>query len=93
MEDSAAHADSLWTSIVSFEYWPEIGEGTIDTLIMTGFSLLFTVLIGLPVGVALFLTSWSQRSADPFVARLQSWTYATLSFVVNILRSVPFLIG
>lgn len=92
MEDSAAHADSLWTSIVSFEYWPEIGEGTIDTLIMTGFSLLFTVLIGLPVGVALFLTSWSQRSADPFVARLQSWTYTTLSFVVNILRSVPFLI-
>jgi D-methionine transport system permease protein len=59
---------------------------------MTGFSLLFTVLIGLPVGVVLFLTSWSQRSPDPFVARVQSWTYAALSLVVNILRSVPFLI-
>lgn len=92
MEDAPEAAGSLWTSIVSFEYWPEIGEGTIDTLVMTGFSLLFTVLIGLPVGVALFLTSWSQRSADPFVARLQSWTYTTLSLIVNILRSVPFLI-
>ena len=90
--DDPAQAGSLWASIVSFEYWPEIGEGTVDTLIMTGFSLLFTVLIGLPVGVVLFLTSWSQRSADPFVARLQSWTYTTLSLVVNILRSVPFLI-
>jgi D-methionine transport system permease protein len=88
MDDHA----SLWASIVSFEYWPEIGEGTVDTLIMTGFSLLFTVLIGLPVGVVLFLTSWSQRSADPLVARIQSWTYTTLSLVVNILRSVPFLI-
>jgi D-methionine transport system permease protein len=92
MDAAAAQADSLWTSIISFEYWPEIGEGTVDTLIMTGFSLLFTVLIGLPVGVVLFLTSWSQRSADPFVARLQSWTYSALSLVVNILRSVPFLI-
>jgi D-methionine transport system permease protein len=92
MDDSIATSGSLWTAIASFEYWPEIGEGTVDTLIMTGFSLLFTVLIGLPVGVVLFLTSWSQRSPDPFVARLQSWTYATLSLVVNILRSVPFLI-
>ena len=63
MDDAPAQAHSLWAIVTQFEYWPEIGEGTLDTLIMTGFSLLFTVLIGLPLGVALFLTSWSQRVA------------------------------
>ena len=76
----------------SFEYWPEIGAGTVDTLIMTAMSLLFTVLIGLPVGIALFLTGWSQRSPRPWSARLQQWTYGTLSLLVNVLRSLPFLI-
>jgi D-methionine transport system permease protein len=79
-------------ALLSFEYWPEIGEGTVDTLIMTALSLLFTVLIGLPVGIALFLTSWSQRSVRPVIARLQEWTYRTLSLLVNVLRSLPFLI-
>ena len=79
-------------ALLSFEYWPEIGEGTVDTLIMTAMSLLFTVLIGLPVGIALFLTSWSQRSARPAIARLQEWTYRTLSLLVNVLRSLPFQI-
>ena len=51
-----------WAAFLNFEYWPEIGAGTLDTLVMTGFSLLFTVLIGLPIGTVLFLTSWRQRS-------------------------------
>jgi D-methionine transport system permease protein len=79
-------------AILSFEYWPEIAEGTVDTLIMTGLSLLFTVLIGLPVGIALFLTSRSHRSERPSVARIQGWVYGTLSLLVNMLRSLPFLI-
>jgi D-methionine transport system permease protein len=74
------------------EYWPEIREGTLDTLIMTGFSLLFTVIIGLPLGIALFLTGWTQRSERRSLARVQFWIYAVLSLVVNVLRSVPFLI-
>src|SRR5690625_6531722 len=65
--------------------WPLIAEATLDTLLMTGFSLLFTVLIGLPVGIALFLTGPNQFFA-------QRWFYQSLSFVVNVLRSVPFLI-
>ncbi len=65
--------------------WWMIGEATIDTLLMTGFSLLFTVLIGLPVGVLLFLTSPGQVMGNRA-------TYQTLAFVVNVLRSVPFLI-
>lgn len=65
--------------------WPLIGEATIDTLLMTGFSLLFTVLIGLPLGVILFLTSPRQMLSNTVV-------YQVLSFIVNVLRSVPFLI-
>lgn len=65
--------------------WPLIWEATIDTFLMTGFSLLFTVVIGLPLGVLLFLTSPRQMLHNAPV-------YQTLSFVVNVLRSVPFLI-
>jgi len=79
-------------SIRSFEYWPEIGTGTLDTLTMTGLSLAFTVLIGLPVGVALFLSGPGQRSERQVTARLQDWTYRALALLVNVLRSLPFLI-
>ncbi|UUZ94267.1 hypothetical protein LJK87_06615 [Paenibacillus sp. P25] len=40
--------------------WPEIGQATIDTLTMLGTSTLFTVLLGLPLGILLFLTSKDQ---------------------------------
>jgi len=83
---------TLTETVRSFEYWGEIGDGTVDTLIMTGLSLTFTVLMGLPMGVALFLTGPSQRSERRVTARLQSWTYRALSLLVNILRSLPFLI-
>lgn len=65
--------------------WPLIGEATIDTLLMTGFSLVFTVIIGLPLGIVLFLTGKQQMLENAPV-------YQVLSFVVNVLRSVPFLI-
>ncbi|MCH8620780.1 methionine ABC transporter permease [Undibacterium sp. TS12] len=65
--------------------WADIAQATLDTLTMTGFSLLFTVVLGLPLGVLLFLTGRKQLLEQGFV-------YATLSVVVNILRSVPFII-
>lgn len=65
--------------------WADIGQATIETLVMTGVSLTFTILLGLPLGVLLFLTGRRQLLAQPQV-------YALLSFVVNLLRSVPFLI-
>ncbi|MDA5109852.1 MULTISPECIES: methionine ABC transporter permease [Brevibacillus] len=63
----------------------EIGQATLDTLTMLGFSTLFTVLIGLPLGVLLFLTSKGQLLENRAF-------YAIASFVVNVLRSVPFII-
>ena len=37
--------------------WAEIGQACIDTLLMLGGSLLFTIVLGLPLGVWLFLTA------------------------------------
>ena len=84
--------EKIWSSVRAFDYWPEIGEGTLDTLAMTGCALLFTVLIGLLIGTLLFLTSASHHSARPSYRRVQVWVYRLLSFAVNVLRSIPFLI-
>ena len=84
--------EKVWSDLRAFDYWPEIGEGTLDTLTMTGCALLFTVIIGLLVGILLFLTSPAHRSAQPAYRRVQVWTYRLLSFSVNLLRSIPFLI-
>ncbi|HZW20880.1 methionine ABC transporter permease [Noviherbaspirillum sp.] len=65
--------------------WADIGQATIDTLTMTGVSLVFTVLLGLPLGVLLFLTARGQLLE-------QRGVYAVLSLAVNVLRSLPFII-
>ncbi|MFC7517531.1 methionine ABC transporter permease [Herbaspirillum sp. GCM10030257] len=65
--------------------WADIAQATLDTLTMTGFSLVFTVLLGLPLGVLLFLTGRGQLLEQPGV-------YTALSLVVNVLRSLPFII-
>lgn len=65
--------------------WADIGQATLDTLTMTGVSLVFTILLGLPLGVLLFLTARGQLLE-------QRGVYAVLSIVVNVLRSLPFII-
>lgn len=65
--------------------WAEIGRACLDTLTMLGASLGLTVLFGLPLGVLLFLTGKGQLLANRAA-------HAGLSLVVNLLRSVPFII-
>lgn len=65
--------------------WYEIWLATLDTLLMLGGSLLFTILLGLPLGVLLFLTGPRQLFEHKAF-------YAMLSLVVNVLRSLPFII-
>ncbi|EOS58735.1 MULTISPECIES: methionine ABC transporter permease [Paenibacillus] len=65
--------------------WAEMGTATLDTLKMMGFATLFTFLIGLPLGVLLFTFSRSQ-------SLVLGWVYRIISLIVNILRSVPFII-
>lgn len=65
--------------------WAEIGLASLDTLAMLGGSLLFTMVLGLPLGILLFLTGPRQLLAQPVL-------YGALSLVANVLRSVPFVI-
>lgn len=65
--------------------WSEMTTATLDTLEMMAYSTLFTFLIGLPLGIVLFTFSRSQ-------SWLLGWVYRILSLIVNILRSVPFVI-
>ncbi|AXM94411.1 methionine ABC transporter permease [Pseudomonas plecoglossicida] len=65
--------------------WSEILQACIDTLSMLGAALGFTVLFGLPLGVLLYLTGQRQLLAHAPLYRL-------LSMVVNVLRSLPFII-
>jgi len=65
--------------------WSDIGLATLETLTMVGGSLVFTVIFGLPLGILLFLTGPRQPLAH---ARL----YGFLSLLVNLVRSMPFVI-
>ncbi|MBB4843260.1 D-methionine transport system permease protein [Paucibacter oligotrophus] len=65
--------------------WAEIGLASADTLLMLGGALLFTGLLGLPLGVLLFLLDRGQLLDSPRA-------YGLLSLLVNVLRSLPFVI-
>ena len=65
--------------------WSEIGQAGIDTLLMLGASLPLTLLLGLPLGVLLFLCGPRQLFDNRGL-------YALLSLLVNVLRSLPFII-
>jgi D-methionine transport system permease protein len=80
--DAAIEAIKLFFQNID---WLEIGLATNDTMMMLGGSLLFTVLLGLPLGVLLFLCSPRQLLENRVV-------YAIMSLAVNILRSLPFII-
>ncbi|WP_045728646.1 methionine ABC transporter permease [Xanthomonas sp. GPE 39] len=65
--------------------WNEIGRATLDTLMMLGGALPLTLLIGLPLGVLLFLVGPRQLHRRPLL-------YGMLALAINVLRSVPFII-
>ena len=65
--------------------WAEIARATGDTLLMLGGSLVLTVILGVPLGVLLYLSGKGRLAANPVLN-------AVLSFAVNVLRSVPFII-
>ena len=60
-------------------------EGTRDTLYMTLMSTFFGYVLGLPLGILLTVT-------DKEGIRPNAFVYKILDVIVNILRSIPFLI-
>jgi D-methionine transport system permease protein len=67
------------------QMWPELWLGTLDTLYMVGWSAFFAVLFGLPLGVLLVITDRGGLLPLP-------WFKAVLSAVVNVGRSLPFIV-
>ncbi|WP_395491063.1 methionine ABC transporter permease [Cedecea davisae] len=67
------------------DLWPLLLEGTLDTLYMVGLAALFTILIGLPLGVLLFLSRRDGVLPSPRFNKI-------LGAVINIGRSLPFIV-
>ncbi len=62
-----------------------MARGVWETVVMTLVSGFFGFVLGLPVGVMLYMTRPGQIIANPLL-------YRTLSMLVNIFRSIPFII-
>ncbi len=67
------------------DLWPLLVNGTLETLYMVGLAALFTILIGLPVGVLLFI-SRSNGTAPMPKNKCHPGT------LINIGRSLPFIV-
>ncbi len=67
------------------QYGQLLGQGTVDTLIMVAVSTVFAYLIGLPLGVLLNVT-------QPHGIWPHKWFNRILGWVINIGRSLPFII-
>lgn len=74
---------SIVTALI--DKWPMLWEGVVDTLYMTVMSSLAAYVIGLPLAILLVLTSPKGLMPRPIL-------YRVLDVVINIFRSVPFLI-
>lgn len=75
--------NALAGTLVAFG--PELWKATLDTLLMVGVTMLAALLLGTPVGVALYVTAPGSLRPAPMVNRL-------VGYVVNGLRSFPFII-
>lgn len=62
-----------------------IGKATVETFQMVLIAMLFSVLIGLPLGVLLVLTRKGKRLENKTIALI-------LNTVINVIRSLPFII-
>lgn len=65
--------------------WSEVRSSTWDTLFMLGASVFFSTIIGIPVGILMYLTDKGN------ILRNKPLNFM-VAFVINILRSVPFII-
>jgi D-methionine transport system permease protein len=66
-------------------FWPRIVEATGETVTMVIFTLIFSAIIGINLGLLLFVT----RSGNILENK---WVFRTLNILINIVRPVPFII-
>ena len=75
-------SDTLWGMEITTE---QLLVGFGDTLYMVAVSLLFSAIIGLPLGILLVITRKGHILDN-------KWIFNILNPIINILRSVPFII-
>lgn len=73
---------------MTLQVWNLILNSTVQTLAMVLFSTLFSLILGLPVGILLTVTSPEEQGGIIPLPILNS----VLSRIVNVLRSFPFII-
>lgn len=79
------------------DFWSDLGgvlmKGTLETLWMTSVALIYTILIGLPLGIVLVGTEKGRFLEAPFGSRKAGTVVnRVLGFIVNLGRSVPFIV-
>ena len=66
-------------------YGSLMAKGVCDSIVMTGVSVLLAYLVGVPLGVILVITAKNGLHPKPVLNAVLGW-------VVNVLRSIPFII-
>lgn len=69
-----------WTT-----FWPRIFESTGETILMVIITLIFGSILGITIGLLLYVTRKGNILENKFVFQL-------LNFLINIIRPVPFII-
>ena len=65
--------------------WPQLWSATLETLYMTALSGAATFVLGIALGLALFLTARGGLFQNRAI-------YSVISILVNVFRSIPFII-
>ncbi|MCA1029485.1 ABC transporter permease [Bacillus timonensis] len=67
------------------ELLPELNKAFFETIYMVTISIIVAILAGLPLGILLFVT-------DKGLFLENHWVKTSVGFVVNMVRSIPFII-
>lgn len=67
------------------ELLPELNTAFFETLLMVGIALSVAIIIGLPIGIILYVTD-----RDLFLQN--KWLKICMGVLVNLIRSIPFII-
>lgn len=67
------------------QLWPLLYRALLETALMVSISIFFAVLIGLPLGILLYITQ------HPLLFKIKPLN-SVLGWLVNIIRSFPFII-
>ncbi|MEH7386875.1 methionine ABC transporter permease [Bacillus sp. JJ1521] len=66
-------------------FWPRIVEATGETILMVIFTLIFSSIIGIAMGVLFFVTRKGNILENKYI-------FLVLNLLVNIVRPIPFII-